>query len=276
MRISVCNSSVILFLYCTMKQPKTTSYTLPEWDFYFCTVADQPASIMLDLALGSHLPIAGKTELIQVTVQLNDPNEFGLTNPGEAEILYVMEDRLSEHLALSLGGLYVARNTCNRNRIFYFYCQSSIGYEGVIEEVMDSFSGHSYTCTADSDPQWEFYEQFLYPSPLEYQSILNRRVIEKLEQHGDNLSQAREVEHFLYFPNEVSRRKFIDHIHTQRFTICSTGIRQDSQDLPYSLMISREDRVDPSSIDDVVLQLMHLAKTYNGLYDGWGTGIVLE
>ncbi len=47
-----------------MKQPKTTSYTLPEWDFYFCTVEDKPASIMLDLALGSHLPILEKTELI--------------------------------------------------------------------------------------------------------------------------------------------------------------------------------------------------------------------
>ena len=231
---------------------------------------------MLDLALAPHAPISEKPELIQVTVSLNDPNEFGLTNPGEAEILYVMEDRLSEHISLNLGGLYVARNTSDRKRIFYFYCQSSAGYQGVVEEVMDSFSGHSYSCISSSDPEWTFYQQFLYPSPSEYQSILNRRVIEKLEQHGDNLSQAREVEHFLYFPDESSRSRFISQIHHHRFTICSQGFRQESEAHPYSLMISRVDRVDPASIDDVVLQLMRLAESCDGQYDGWGTGIVLE
>ncbi|MEM7372032.1 MAG: DUF695 domain-containing protein [Bacteroidota bacterium] len=259
-----------------MKNQKTAPYSLPEWDFYFCTVENQPASIMLDLALSPHIPILGKTELVQVTVKLNDPNEFGLTNPGEAEILYVMEDRLSEHMSVNLGGLYVARNTSRSHRIFYFYCQSSIDFDGVIEEVMESFSGHQYTSSSNTDPKWNFYREFLYPSSQEYQSILNRRVIEKLEQHGDNLSQAREVEHFLYFPDEPSRTRFISQIHHQRFTICSQGVRHDSSGLPYSLMISRVDRVDPASIDDVVLQLMRLAESCAGEYDGWGTGIVLE
>ena len=63
---------------------------------------------------------------------------------------------------------------------------------------MEGYSGHTYHATTNQDPYWDFYREFLYPGPVEYQSILNRRVIEKLEQHGDDLSQAREIEHFLF------------------------------------------------------------------------------
>jgi uncharacterized protein (TIGR01619 family) len=249
---------------------------LPEWDFYFCTVDEKPASIMLDLSLTPLAPVPQKPELIQVLVDLNDPNDFGLTNLGEAEILYVMEDRLAEHLSKSLGGLYVARNTTNEQRIFYFYCQSSVDFERVVEEVMEGFARHTYSTQTHHDPLWDFYREFLFPAPAEYQSILNRRVIEKLEQHGDDLSEAREVEHFVYFPTEVSLTKFQERVSAERFRVLSKGTRQDDPQYPYSLMIARMDRVDPASIDEVVLHLLQLTRECHGQYDGWSTGIVVK
>ena len=125
----------------------------------------KPASIMLDLALMQHAPDRDRIQLVQVVVTLNDPNEFGLTNHGEAEILYVMEDQLAEHMAENLGGSYVARSTTNGQRIFYFYCRSAAGFDGVVEEVMEGYSGHTYVATTNQDPYWDFYREFLYPGP---------------------------------------------------------------------------------------------------------------
>lgn len=247
-----------------------------EWDFYFCTVEDKAASIMLDLALNDYAPMKEKPAFIQISVDLNDPNGHGLTKPGEAEILYIMEDRLAEHLATSLGGIYAARNTTGGQRIFYYYCQSSIGYERIIEEVMEGFPNHHYSVQVQKDPDWTFYQEFLYPSKLEFQSILNRRVIEQLEEHGDPLEQAREVEHFLFFKTDQDRALFLEKIQHDRFRIISKQYESRHHEHPFSLIIAREELVSTYAIDEIVFYLMDLADAYSGSYDGWGTGVMLE
>ncbi|MEL6676583.1 MAG: DUF695 domain-containing protein [Bacteroidota bacterium] len=245
-----------------------------EWDFYFCTVEEHPASIMLDLALHTHAPLSDKINFLQLAVDLQAPNDFGLTTTGEAEVLYILEDKLSEHILENLGGLYVARNTTNGQRIFYYYCQTSIDYKSIVEEVMERFADYEYTVKIQRDPSWAFYQQFLFPSKWEYQSILNRRVIEKLEQQGDNLQAAREVEHYFFFPQETHLTKFLEEIKEENFQILSRKFDDQKTPETYSLVISREEKIDASAIDDVVIFLMQLAEKCQGEYDGWGTGVV--
>ena len=247
-----------------------------EWDFYFCTVEDKPASIMLDLALIDQAPIIGKIDFIQVAVDLNHPNEHGLTMPGEAEVLYVMEDRLAEHMAESLGGMYAARNTTNGQRIFYFYCNSSIGHEAIIEEVMESFGDYTYKIKAHLDTEWAFYLQFIYPSRLEYQSILNRRVLDKIGQHGDPMTEARNVDHYVHFESEQDREEFIHEVKPENFRIMKKGFDPVRNGLPYSLIISRLEQMETSTIDEAVFYLIQAAEACQGEYDGWETGVILE
>lgn len=245
-----------------------------EWDFYFCTIEEQPASIMVDLALFDLAPIAEKVDFIQVAVDLNEPNEHGLTTPGEAEILYVLEDRLAEHLATNLSGVYAGRNTHSSKRTFYFYCASSIDAKGVVAEVMDHFPDHRYRSDTMEDPGWAFYRQFLYPSNLEYQSILNRRVIEKLEEVGVKAADRQKVEHFLYFKSQTAREMFLERIRHDNFAVIGQGHTEHAGRPPFSLVLEREDKVDTQSIDAVVLYLIREAETCQGEYDGWGTGVV--
>ncbi|MEL6651374.1 MAG: DUF695 domain-containing protein [Bacteroidota bacterium] len=244
-----------------------------EWDFYFCTIEDKPASIMVDLALKSASPIADKAEFIQISVSLRQPNEHGLTTPAEAETLYVMEDRLAEHLAQNLQGVYAGRNTHNGKRIFYFYTASAIDYAGVVAEVMDSFPTHTYELENFVDPEWAFFEQFLFPSQVEYQSILNRRVLEKLKENGLTASDTQEVEHFLYFYSETAREMFLERIAQDNFRVIGKGYTEASARPPYSLVLVREDKMDTQTIDAVVLYLIQAAEHCQGEYDGWGTAV---
>ena len=248
--------------------------TINEWDFYFCTVEDKPASIMLDLALIQHATIAEKADFIQVSVNLNTPNEHGLTSQGEAEILYVIEDQLSAHLATSLGGVYAGRSTTNNKRVLYFYCNSAIDYKNIVEEVMEGFTNHSYTCAAQKDPEWTFYTQFLYPSKIEYQSILNRRVLENLTKHGDALEKEREVEHYIYFQNKDARESFITKVQEEDFKIVDQSFDHSQAGYPFGLVISRKDKVDAKTVDETVLFLVLLATECKGEYDGWETCVL--
>ncbi|MDX2249724.1 MAG: DUF695 domain-containing protein [Bacteroidia bacterium] len=246
-----------------------------EWDFYFCTIEDKPASIMLDLALIHTIPVAEKTEFIQVMIDLNFPNEHGLTNPAEAEILYIMEDHLAEHISATLGGIYAGRNTTGGQRIFYFYCNSSIDYRRIVDEAFEGFSTHAYTCKAQKDPDWSFYSQFLYPSPLEYQSILNRRVIDSLKKEGDDLSLPRDIEHYLYFPTRELREAFEEKAIAENFQVISRSYDPDDTENPFGLVIVREDKIDPQTMDEIVMLLVLKAAEEKGEYDGWGTGLAI-
>ncbi len=246
-----------------------------EWDFYFCTIEEKPASIMVDLALLDLAPIADKTDFIQIAVELNQSNEHGLTTPGEAEVLYVMEDRLVEHMALNLSGLYAGRNTHDSKRIFYYYCASSIDAQRIVAEVMEDFPDHRYRCDTLADGEWAFYRQFLYPSQIEYQAILNRRVLEKLKNQGILSTDRQEVEHFLYFKSQTAREIFLDRVRHDNFKIIGQGYTEHANRPPYSLTLAREDKVDTEAIDAVVLYLIQQAEICQGEYDGWGTGVVM-
>lgn len=245
-----------------------------EWDFYFCTIEEKPASIMVDLALLDLTPIAENPHFIQIAVALNQPNEYGLTTPGEAEVLYIMEDRLAEHMAQNLNGLYAGRNTHDSKRVFYFYGASEVDVDRIVAEVMDQFSEHQYQCDTMADDDWAFYRQFLYPSNLEYQSILNRRVMEKLEQQGVNQIERQEVEHFLYFKSQTAREMFLKRIQHDNFRVIGEGYTEHANRPPYSLVLVREDKVEAQAIDTVVLYLIQQAEICQGEYDGWGTGVV--
>lgn len=243
----------------------------PEWDFYFCMVDGNLASIMLDLAIGPYAPLAEKPALIQVAVMLNQPNEQGMTNEGEAEILYILEDQLAEHISEALGGIYVARNTSDGKRTFYFYCASMVDYERVVDEVMEGFAFH-YRAFGFHDAAWALYREFIYPTPLEYQSILNRRVVDEIARQGNDLAEAREITHYLAFETETDQQAYREWVEGLGFAV-DEHTSTDGQVLPFQLIITRRDPLEHDLIDDLVAQLMEEALALDGQYLRWEVGL---
>ncbi|MEO1451204.1 MAG: DUF695 domain-containing protein [Bacteroidota bacterium] len=244
-----------------------------DWDFYFCQIHDKPASVMVDLALIHHAPMEDRPELVQVSVHLNQPNPYGLTRTAEAESLYILEDHLAEHLAVNLGGVYVARQTTGGQRVFYYYCRASIDYRNVIAEVMSQFDPYQWSCHAYTDGDWNHFRTHLYPTNYGLQSIMNRRLMDKLRQEGDDLTQAREVEHFVYFPSEKARENFLTEALQQGYAIVELSDPQADAPLPYGAVISRVEKLDREEMDTAVGWLLEAAEQLEGLYDGWGTGV---
>ncbi|MCD7971947.1 MAG: DUF695 domain-containing protein [Candidatus Azobacteroides sp.] len=246
-----------------------------EWDSYLTHVDQVIGSIMLDLGLYEIAPLKDRSTCIWLAVTMNNPREDGLSSNEESKTLYEIEDELVSNLVKKHNAVFAGRLTSNKVRSFYFYVNDPTSYDRTIASCMNKFANYSYDYGKKTDKDWEGYFDFLYPLPEQYQSMLNRRVIHNMEKNGDDLVTPREVDHFLYFKSDKDMGAFLAAIEDKDFKIINKGKKEDASDeYAYQLNISRTDKIDYQSIDEYVLDLWHLARENNGIYDGWGSVII--
>jgi uncharacterized protein (TIGR01619 family) len=247
-----------------------------EWDFYFSNVDDVIGSFYIDLGLLNIAPVSDKPNLVWIALQINSPREDGLSSNEEFETLKAIEDRLQTFILSKHKAIYAGRLTTDGHRDFYFYMGDATLYDKTISEAMVAFPSYSFDFGIQEDTQWKQYFDFMYPNPRQYQSIQNRRVIDQLEKHGDPLTKARPVDHWIFFKTEADKEKFLSKISDDGFTIITNNYDKELGETPFRLHISRIDKVDYNSVDDYALELWELAEECNGAYDGWETSVESE
>lgn len=259
------------------EQPTATSHPKveyqEEWDFYFSNVNDKLGSLFVDLGLRKVAPIKDKPNVVWVSVKMNNPREDGLSSTEESELLGDIEDALVAKISTQHNSIYVGRLTSAGNRDFYFYFGDTTLFDKTISEVMVAYPKYQFDYGTKEDKDWGGYFDFLYPTPQQYQSITNRRVIEQLEKGGDNLTKSREVFHWIYFKSDSDREKFLENIKGKNFSIVNKDSDKTWGEFAYSLQIKRIDKVDQISVDEYVIYLWKLANELNAEYDGWETSI---
>lgn len=247
-----------------------------EWDFYFCRVDDNPASIYLDLGLKEIAPIKGKGNIFWVSIKMNNPREDGLSSNEESGKLWEIDDALIASFSSKHDVVYVGRLTNNGSRDFYFYFGEEVLMDKTVSDVMVRFPEYQYDFGIKENDNWESFFNFLYPTARDYQAIMNRRVLAQLEENGDKLTEAREVDHWIYFKSENDRRKFEDEVTKRRFQVRSKDFNIEYGDNPYRLVITRKDKVGWGDIDEYTIELWEIANQFNGDYDGWECPMIIE
>lgn len=124
-----------------------------------------------------------------------------------------------------------------------------------------------------SDAEWSYYDEFLLPDPERRQWIHNRRLVETLEEHGDDLTSVRRVDHWAYFPTSSLRDTFVADARDQGFGLERAPDDLDGQS-PFGANVARHDSVDLDDIHEVVMTLVELAERHGGEYDGWETAVI--
>ncbi len=244
-----------------------------EWDFYFCLVEDRPASVFLDLSLRDSSQIDGVQELVWVRVGLRQPRTDGLSSKEEMPALCEIEDALSAAAEdTKTETLYAGRNTSDGSRDFYFY-SSNRDIESAFAEALAAHPQYSYEIGGRTDPDWQVYFRFLYPGPREFQTIQNSRVVRQLEEHGDQLDEPREVQHWIYFELPESRKTFLSRLARTGFEVADEH-DEGPDDRPYVLNLIKMHAVDLETVNDEVMRLYDLTVQCEGEYDGWETAVV--
>lgn len=245
-----------------------------DWAPYFCKVNDTIASIFVDLGLKTIAPDEQKQELLWVFIKMKAVREDGFPEDGEFSTLNKIEDQLTKVIEKRQKAVNAGRVTTAGRREFYFFASTTKDFDKNVKFVMTKFSGYEYQIGTKPDPLWTEYFKFLYPEPMQYQSIQNMKVIENLKKAGDNLEKARMVSHWVYFKDSLSREEYINEVQGLGYqpNIEYKTFKSD-EEFPFGIMVERIDKVDFNSIDPVIIDLWKRAKSHNGDYDGWETSV---
>jgi len=244
-----------------------------NWDIYIREVEGAPALIAVNLGLIAVTPVASHPHLVAVALHMIDPREDGLAERDEDndKEFYDLEDALSGILEQSWGAIHSGRMTSSGKRTLSYYLPSVGALPQKLKEFLDE-SPFKWSIQVKEDKSWGFYRRFLYPTPREYQSIMNRRVCDQLVESEDRSDVPREVEHWVYFAAPGPREEMV------QFAV-GLGYFCESRDLekgpkPFELRLRREDTVEYAHINGAVLQLWEKAGELGGEYDGWESPVV--
>jgi regulator of RNase E activity RraB len=244
-----------------------------DWDFFTCRVDDQPASILVDLALAREAPVSRLPLMAHVTVEMNAPRPDGFSSKEEADTLAAIEDALDGALCADESAVYVGRCTSAGRRDFFYYAAVGAGWEERVAKAMEPFPAYDFDSGARPDAEWMTYREFLYPSPMDHHRIMNRRVCFQLEKAGDALQKEREIDHFAYFPTAETRASFVARAKDLGFEWRDSGDSEKPGD-KFAAHLVRADVPSFANIDAVTLPLFELAQEMGGNYDGWGCNVI--
>ncbi|MCD9189314.1 MAG: DUF695 domain-containing protein [Pyrinomonadaceae bacterium] len=247
-----------------------------DWAVYFCTCnEDEIGSVLVDLGYTNMAPIESKSYLITVTTFMNNPGKDGLSSNEESDVLNKIEDYFIESINKEFDSIYAGRLKYGGKILSYFYSSTSEKIQDTIDKLKHNFPDYRFEYSIKEEKDWRAYFEVLYPSPFEMQVIQNGRVVENIESHGDNLQKERQVDHWIYFQTGDDRENFLKSIEGNNFEIVNKD-KTNFGDSPFSLQLSRIDKVDYESVNEYVMYLWQKAQEFNGNYDGWETFIVRD
>lgn len=185
--------------------------------------------------------------------------------------MYKIEDALTLHVSKACGGIPCGRITTEGRREFYFYGETKEGFVQAVRAAMGEFKHYRFDTGEREDSKWEQYLTVLYPSIKDLQRIANMDLLDVIIKRGDVLTIPREVQHWMYFPSNVSREQFRESAKAAGFVI-SSEFTSDG-DLPFAITVTRTQSIEQKFIDATVLELLDLSLRFDGSYDGWETPI---
>jgi uncharacterized protein (TIGR01619 family) len=246
-----------------------------EWNVYLCNVNSKLASILIDLGLRADAPIASKPWLLWVWVGFNNPRFDGLHDSKEAPVLYAISDALTSAMKKRRAILSGRISTEGRWEL-YFYGETREGFEEVVAATLAKSPDYRFDLGVQQDKPWDQYLNVLYPSDENMQRIKTRELLDLLVKRGDILNVPREVQHWMYFPSAKARAEFRNAASSAGFSIVKDLDPNSGGGLPFGVIVSRTQTIEPSLIDQAVIKLFQLSRQYDGEYDGWETPVITQ
>src|SRR4051812_25764223 len=240
-----------------------------QWEYYPCAMGDATAFIFYDHGIREGLD-ALPPLLTKLRLTFKAPNARGLPTDAEFEQLSLV-DRTIDAFMAAHGGAHVGRVSVQGAR--YFHCYVQLGQSELADflNALAETTGYRLDVVQTPDPERKGYWEDLFPSARDWQVIKDLRVIESLEQHGDNPQTARRVDHWAHFPNQTAAEVFSRWAQSEGYTaqalVAPEGTNQ------YGVHLFHTARPILTEISHHTIALMEAAAERGGDYDGWETSV---
>ncbi len=248
---------------------------ISNWNSYYNQIENRKAVISVDLGLEEIAPIKENPVLLKVIAAIKNPNEKGFAEAEEFNAIKGFELVLSSAIKNS-GAKFAGTRMHNGSKSFYYYLSEKNSADELLKKKKDSSGEINFSWEISDDPEWEFYSDFLYPDYIKLQVTQNEKIFERLIGYGDKLTEARDVEHWLYFRNEEGRKEVIEEIDDERWDELEESYHDNSGEYPYGLYLKCYTAFSREIINEVSSRLVTLAQKNDGYYDGWETFVYKE
>jgi len=246
-----------------------------DWQTYLKSIDNHVKAVGVDLNFEKHETLATRTYIVFLSLKLQQPSTNGLIKKEEETKLWKIEDDLI--LAFyknQLNFCFAGQITAKSRRTFYFYTDNIDSMEKQISEIMTKYPTYVYELKHKEDASQQVYYDVLYPPQKQMQQIKNRKVLNVLNENGDDLSKERAVSHWIYFGEMKHLEHFELFCQNLGFeTLVKAKEAADDENYTYKLVVSRIDKVSFDAVDGYTLQLLEKAHQLNGIYDGWETSV---
>lgn len=240
-----------------------------SFDFYETWRGEERAFIMLDLAARAYAPVATHPLRLQFRAELQIRRDDGLRHGDEAPALFELEDRLVETMQTKLYAIYVGRVVSQGFTEFFFYLPSNQrDHLKAAGALVGPTAPYDLEWLFEEDAQWSGYDD-LYPNGLGLQTILNRRLVAKMVESGDQLEIPREVDHGAYFSSRAQAVAAASALAAEGYRV--DPLPEPKPGAPWFLQFHRDERCDGDEPNRFVSQVMELIEPWEGDYDGWGS-----
>ncbi len=220
--------------------------------------------------------------LINIEVDL-DASDFKEENPwllsvfikydGISQELDGYEEFLEtkESLIIALehndSAVYVGGRVVDGWSELYFYAPESKELSSLVSKILTP-TNYAYESNVVRDTKWNFYEVQLSPSELELHHIQSAKIIFLLEEEGDDLSIAREVEHYAVFDTSTQKERFIESALDIGF-----GFKDDiaNDEYEHGVALTKIHMPREEELSKILEELYELIKKEHGFYEGWST-----
>lgn len=245
-----------------------------HWEFFPCRIGDGVGSVVYDHGLSKTIDGLALRQSVRLFLRFKTPDDDGMPNEAEEEVAGKLEGRI-ESIVLNHSGVYTGRFTYEGTRIFYTYVDLDEGQLKTLAADLSEEFGYTVKFDTRDDPEKEDYWRDLYPSEEAWHFIQNTKVIQALEEAGDDLTRPRQINHWASFSSKKNRKSFIRVIEADGFAVASAPDSK-SEDGQYEIEFFREDVPILSEISQITLELATRAAELRGSHTGWDSWVITD
>lgn len=247
-----------------------------NFDFYMGWVDDKPASFVIDMNAAEHAPVGTHPVRLHVRAKMRLEREDGLRDANELEALGNFEDFVVDKLERSVDAIYVGRMVHDGYTELYFYVPDAAKDRlQNLGEILGDVPEYDPEWLLEDDADWSFYADFLYPDAFSRQAMLNRTLLDEIKSHGDAMDVPREIDHLAYFVTRDGAELAGARLKAAGYRLDDVEQSDDPEDeMRFSLQFHRDDPIDGENADKFCAEILEIVLEHEGIYDGWGCGIV--
>jgi hypothetical protein len=236
-----------------------------RFQFYFSERDGSRFSTFVDVEAQKHAPLESHPVALRARVQMREPRPDGLRSAAEAPALFEFEDRLIPRLNETLDSIFVGRVVGGARTEFLFYVPLSTDTEPAA--AVADLVPYGVAFTRVLDRSWHEYGQ-IYPDEREWQQIMDRQLLESLEEQGDRPDVPRQVDHLALFEERPAAESAARTLAGRGFAFPGDPVRERAG--AFAVEFHRMETCSPSDVRRFVDEILDVVLPLGGSYDGWG------